>query len=232
MIGYASIHSGHHHGGFLRWIVGSIVLLVLTSLLSLLSQLSQPTPSSCVGPQCRVPPPQHGSLSAPAVYTSSKYGFSVEYSSSGAGGGPSQTNASSISWDGTLSDGSEVSWTILGGPAKGQSAQQIASGLQSANFPDAQSVYTIPGAAVGYTPGYGAVYDLTASPSNGQVVHDRVVIMVGIRGNLAIAVAGVGPYRQSTPSDGHPNPADTPLVNLGDFEESTNSVTWPGEPSL
>lgn len=230
MAGHAGTYSAPHHGGFLRWIVGSIVLVVLTVLLSAISQLSQSAPPSCTGPQCPVPPPQHTSLSAPTIYTSSRYGFSVEYSNAGAS--PSQTTGASISWDGTLSDGSEVEWTVLGGPSNGHSAQQIASNLQSGNFPDAQFVYAIPGAAVGYTPGYGAVYDLTASPANGQVVHDRVIIMVSIRRNLAVAVAGVGPYQQSTPSDGHPNPADTPLVNLGDFEESTNSVTWPGERPL
>lgn len=227
---FASTYSAPHRGGFLRWIVGSVVLLFLTGLLSLLSQLSQTPPASCVGPQCRVPPPQHGQLSAPAVYTSSRYGFSVEYSTAGVA--PSQTAASSISWDGMLSDGSEVSWTIVGGPSKGRSPQQIVNSLQTGNFPDAQFVYAIPGAAIGYTSGYGAVYDLSASPANGQAVHDRVVIMVGIRRSLAVAVAGVGPYQRSTPSDGHPNPADTPLVDLGDFEESTNSVTWPGESPL
>ncbi len=230
MAGYAGTYSVPHHGGFLRWIVGSIGLAFLTLLLSAFSQLSTSTPASCVGPQCRVPPPQHGALSAPSVYTSSRYGFSVEYSS--AGGTPSQTGAASISWDGTLGDGSEVSWTILGGPSKGRSAQQIVTSLQTGNFPDAQFVYAIPGAAVGYTAGYGAVYDLSASPTNGQVIHERVVIMVAIRRNLAVAVAGVGPYQRSTPSDGHPNPADTPLVDLGDFEASSNSVTWPGESPL
>ncbi len=47
---------------------------------------------------------------------------------------------------------------------------------------------------------------------------------------LAVVLIGLGPYQKSKPSnDSQPNPADTPLVELGDFEENVNSVTWKGE---
>jgi hypothetical protein len=129
-----------------------------------------------------------------------------------------------------LSDGSELSWSLTGMPAGGRSAQQIVASTQSAEFPDAQQAYIVPDASLGYTVGYGTVYDVSISPGNGQSVHDRLLIIAAIRRGLAVVLVGLGPYQTSSPSSGgQPNPADTPLVQLGDFEENANSVTWPGE---
>jgi hypothetical protein len=217
-------------GGFLRWIIAGSGLLILMLLFSFLSKLFQTGPVSCVPPQCRIPPPQQGPLPAPDHYTSSRYGFSLDYSPTFP---PSDQTAASIGWDGTLGDGSEVSWSFTGGPANGKSAQQIVDDVQAANFPDAQQVYTIPGASLGYLLGYGNVYDVSVAPANGQAVQDRLVVLASIRQELVVVLVGLGPYEQSSPSsDTHPNPAATPLVHLGEFEESVNSVIWPGEPPL
>jgi len=143
---------------------------------------------------------------------------------------PSHISATAIAWDGTLSDGSDVSWSLTGMAANGRSAQQIVDAAQSAHFPDAQQAYTVPDASLGYTLGYGNVYDVTVSPADGQSVHDRLLVFAAIRHGIAVVLIGLGPYRQSSPSnDSQPNPAQTPLVELGDFEENVNSVTWHGE---
>lgn len=227
---FASTMSAPHRHGFLRWIVSTVGVFILVMVFSSLSQLNQSGPVTCTPPQCHAPPPQQGSLPSPDRYTSSKYGFSLLYSPHIP---PSQTTSGSIAWDGTLSNGSEVSWTVSGGPANGKSAQQIAGDAQAANFPDAQADYTIPRAELGYMPGYGMVYDVSVAPGNGQAVHDRLIVVAAIRGGLAVVLIGLGPYQQSSPSsDSHPNPAATPLVDLGEFEESMNTVTWPGEPPL
>lgn len=215
----------------MRWLLSGGGLFLLMLIFQIYSRLSQPSAISCVPPQCVVPPPQQQPLSPPQRYTSSKYGFSLEYSTAHIT--PSQVTGSSISWDAQLSDGSEVSWTALGGKANGKSPSQIVDDVQSSNFPDAQEAYTIPGASVGYTSGSGKVYDVDIAPANGQAEHARLIVMASIKKGLAVVIAGYGPYEQSSPdSSGHPNPAETPLVHLGDFEESTMSVTWPGEPPL
>lgn len=228
-----AVHGAVHHGGggLMRWLLSGGGLFILMTIFQIYSRLSQPSAISCTPPQCVVPPPQQTPLSPPQRYTSSQYGFSLEYSTANIT--PSQTTASSISWDAQLSDGSEVSWTALGGKANGRSASQIVDDVQSRNFPDAQEAYSIPDASVGYTLGSGKVYDVTVSPANGQSLHDRLVVMAAIKGGVAVVIAGYGPYQQSSPnSSGHPNPAETPLVHLGDFEETAMSVTWPGEPPL
>jgi hypothetical protein len=200
-------------------------------LFQVYSRLQQPSAVSCSPPACVVPPPQQAPLSPPHTYTSSKYGFSLEYSTQHIT--PSQTTSSSISWDAQLGDGSEVSWTILGGPPGGKSAAQIVDDVASKNFPDAQTAYSIPDASVGYTPGAGKVYNVTIAPANGQAVRDRLVVMAAVKRGVAVVVAGFGPYVKSSPgSSGHPNPAETPLVHLGDFEESAMSVVWPGDRPL
>lgn len=220
--------SASERGGFLRWILGGIGLLVLSLLFNFISQLLQPGTVSCGPPQCTLPPPKHGPLTATNHYTSSQYGFSLDYSTNNIQ--PSQTTASSIAWDGQLSDGSEISWSLTGMPANGRSAQEIVNSTQSAHFPDAQQAYTVPDASLGYMLGYGNVYDVSVSPADGQSVHDRLLVFASIRRGLAVVLIGLGPYQQSSPNSGsQPNPANTPLVQLGDFEENINSVTWPGE---
>jgi hypothetical protein len=218
-------------GGFLRWLLSGGGLFLLMLIFQVYSRSQQPSPVSCAPPACVIPPPQQKPLSPPHRFTSSKYGFSLEYSTENIS--PAQTTATSISWDAQLNDGSEVSWTILGGSPGGKSASQIVDDVQSRNFPDAQPAYSIPGASVGYTPGTGRVYDVSIAPANGQAVHDRLVVIASIKKGLAVVVAGYGPYEQSSPhTSGHPNPAETPLVHLGDFQEAAMSVTWPGDRPL
>jgi hypothetical protein len=205
-----------------------VILFLLSILFNVISQLLQPGSVGCVPPQCTLPPPKHGPLQATKTYTSSRYGFSLDYSTGNIT--PSSVTASSIAWDGSLNDGSEVTWSIRGMPANGRSAQQIVESTQSANYPDAQLAYTVPDASLGYTTGYGNIYDVTVSPADGQSEHDRLVVTAAIRNGLAVVLVGLGTYQASAPgTSSQPNPANTPLVQLGDFEENINSVTWPGQ---
>ena len=218
-------------GGFFKWIIAALGLVLLSLLCTIIAGLQQPGPVSCVPPQCTLPPAKQGPLSAPDVYTSSRYGFSLDYSANTIQ--PSQITDSSISWAGQLSDGSEVSWSLTGMPANGRSAQQIVESVQSTTYPDAQQAYTVPDASLGYTVGYGNVYDVTVSPGNGSSEHDRLLIFASIKRGLAVVMVGLGPYVQSTPQqDPQSNPADTPLVELREFEENVDSVTWPREQSF
>ena len=48
--------------------------------------------------------------------------------------------------------------------------------------------YPLPDALVGYTPGYGAVYDAQVNSSGGRQVDYRLVVMAAIRNGVAVVV--------------------------------------------
>ena len=122
-------------------------------------------------------------------------------------------------------------WPVVfsGELAQGRSAEGIASALVRAEHPEANFVYSIPQAELGYTPGYGAVYDTTIRMGTGESVHARVVVEVAIKRGLAVILNSIGPYVKSAPdAQGHPNPAETTMPYY--FVDAANSVTWPGDP--
>lgn len=213
------------------WLIAIGSLIVGVVVLAIIGAAQQNPVVRCGPPQCAVPPPSASVLPAPAHFTSSKYGFSLDYDASLS---PSSTDASSISWDANLhSDGSEVTWTFAGTTPSGRGPQQIVNDIQQNRFADATLAYNIPGADIGYTPGYGNVYDLSVAPGGGTAMHERLIIMSSVKRNVAVAFIGMGEYRRTNPKDDqHPNPADTPLVNLGILVQSLKSVTWKGDPPL
>lgn len=213
------------------WLIAlGIVILAMVGL-TILGAAQTPTTVSCTSRACTQPPPNHQMLAAPNRYTSTDFGFSVDYSTSNIT--PSTQNANTIAWDAMLRDNSEVSWSFQGINPQGRDDQQIVNEIQQNNFPDATFAYRIPGADLGYTPGYGAIYDLTTTPGGGAAVHERLIIIAAIKRGVAVAFVGMGPYRRSNPQTaGHPDPADTPLVDLADFEQNITSVVWKGDPPL
>jgi len=222
----AGSQSGHR--GLLSWIGSIITLFILSLIFQFISSLLQASPISCGPPGCSLPPASHGPLTAPDRYTSRSYGYSLDYSTTNIK--PAQITKSSIAWQGQLSDGSQVSWSFVGTPAGGRTPQQIVTAAQQAKFPDAQLVYVVPDASLGYNLGYGAVYDVTVSPGDGSSEHDRFIVYSAVRNGLAVVMTGLGPYQQSSPKNSaQPNPAGTPLVQLGDFDENVNTVTFPGQ---
>lgn len=213
------------------WLRGIAVVIVAMIVWAVVASLQQPSTVTCKPPHCAAPPPRVTRLASPHIYTSSKYGFSLEYSTEQID--PSHVTDHSIAWDATLNGGSEVSWSFTGGNANGRDAQQIVEKIQGDNFSDATLAYRIPGADIGYTPGFGNVYDVSVAPGGGSAQHDRLIVMAAVKNGIAVAMIGLGPYQRSTPeSDGHPSPAGTSLVHLGDFEETVKSVTWKGDPPL
>lgn len=213
------------------WLIALGILFLAIAGLAVLGSAQTPTTTKCTGVSCTIPAPRTQPLSSPDVYTSKDYGYSLEYSTSNVS--PSDENSSSISWDAQLNDGSEVAWTFTGSSPNGRDARQIVEDAQSNNFGDATYAYTIPGAQIGYTPGYGNVYDLSVAPNGGASVHERLIIIAAVKGNVAVVFVGMGPFQKTDPqTDDHPNPAETPLVSLGDVEENLESVTWPGDSPL
>jgi hypothetical protein len=132
-----------------------------------------------------------------------------------------------ISWD--LVDRRNTVWSFIvrGQKAGGRTPPDIVTDEANRRFPTATSLYSIPGAEVGYIPGAGNVFDLVVTSGAGSTVHARSFVMAATSDGLAISIAGVGPYKENTEDNyDHPNPAETVLVDCADV---ANSVVWPAQ---
>jgi len=212
---------------------GGVALFALCLLLLGLLLRTGGSGGNAACPTSCAPPPKSPPLSAPHTYTSQSRGWSVDYYD------PEQALAGSFSV--THEDADSITWTLVGKKwpgnwpitfqgeqAGGRSAQQMVADLQAAKFPDATPVYAIPGAELGYTDGFGEVYDINFSQATGTSQRARLVLMVAVRGDLAVELVSVGAYVPNVPSTfPHSNPAATNIVLF--FSPLANSVRWPGE---
>jgi hypothetical protein len=164
------------------------------------------------------------------MYTSSKYGYSLEYDPSFA---PTTTDARGVLWS-YLWGRAPYTMAVRALPAAGRGAQQIVRDLalqERRMGRDTEWVYDVQGAEVGYTPGYGSIYDQTFAPATGPTVPMRLVIVVAMKKGLAIWGRALAPFVAD--ADGvwnHPNPAQTWVVFY--LDPVINSVVWPGDRPL
>jgi hypothetical protein len=188
----------------------------------------RPPPNPTCPPSCAPPPPRLAPPLGPQhTFSSTKYGWSLAYADKVQGISltiAGQTETGIQFKVGSFPIGFDAE------PAKGRTPQQIAEGLQQKTLPQATFVYALPAAEMGYNPGYGAVYDTTVQTASGQSLHVRMIIEVAVKKDLAIELVEVGPFVQTTPKDGFPNPSDTILVFLS--SGIVNTVTFPGDPVL
>jgi len=196
------------------WLLGGGTALFLIVVMASLAVLLSPTPQPCPEP-CKTPPSTSPALPPPMQYTSTAYGYSLEYYAA-----PTVQDSKAIRWvfNGTWS------YSFTAEPAQGRSAQKVAEQIKQSQFSDAAFVFQIPAAGLGYNPGYGAVYDLTISGGTGQTAHARLLVIVSVKKGLAVEMVALGPYVQQT--GGHPNPADTKLPLMPGV---VNSVVFPGD---
>src|SRR5206468_3266356 len=176
------------------------------------------TAAPACGPLCAPPPPPcvtncpraaPGAALAGGTYTSSAYGFTVQYPDFS----PSRQDDRSLGWD--LSGGSgQYSIDVVAGSAGGRTSERVLDDIISANFPDYSYLYRVPGAELGYNSGAGAVYDGESSSFFGSVSESRVAVLASTRGDLAIAVVGAGDAAQS--SSDHPDPSGLPVSGFID----------------
>ena len=116
---------------------------------------------------------------------------------------------------------------FVGGPAQGVSANQLVTSLQQANAPNAVSDYVVPGASVGYMPGYGEAFQTTPNSADGNPVKFEVVIICAIRHGYAICTYAVGPQVDLNRIVNHPTEAKLALSLWADPD--LNGVRWKGE---
>ena len=214
---------------------GGVALFVLT--LFGVGQLVGPGPVQQVcTPVCPPPNPARPPLGAPHTYTSTRFGYQLDYSDGVLTkyGKMVVNSDSSIGWvigynKPAEARGINFPITFSAEPAAGRNAHAVVMKDQADHFPNAQLAYQIPGAELGYNDAYGAVYDVNLASANGGSLRSRLVMITAVKGGVAVNLVAVGPYVRSVQGPGHPNPADTPIVYL--FEDMVNTVRFRGDRS-
>jgi hypothetical protein len=166
------------------------------------------------------------------MYTSSKYGYSLEYDPSFP---PTEKGDTGILWTyHSRKTGAPYTMRVMAESASGRSAQQLVRDLEQQERRmgrDTEWVYDVPHAEVGYTLGYGSINNQTSAPATGPTVPMRLVIVVAVKNGLAISGVALAPFVADADHVwGHPNPAQTWVVI--DLDPIINSVVWPGDRPL
>ena len=87
--------------------------------------------------------------------------------------------------------------------------------------------YVMPGASLGYTPGYGEAFQVTPSSADGNPVSFEVTIICAIRDGYAICAYAVGPQVSLGHLVTHPTEARLALALWADPD--LNGVRWKGQ---
>lgn len=219
-------------GRTMRWSALAGVLLGGAVALGIVAALLTPSRPAACRVTCAPPPPpclltcKHASSAPPlqthSTYTSSAFGYSVDYTQFS----PSRQDSQSVGWD-LQTDSGTYSVDVAAGDAHDRSAGEVVSSVIDNNFPDYTSLYDVPGAEVGYAPGAGAVYDNEVTPFFGTASDSRLVILAAVKKGLAIAVVGSGDASGS--QGGHPDPSGLPVSSFVD--DLANGTRWPGDPA-
>lgn len=212
-----------------HWRVLLVPIIALAAATTPLASNLAPRPSpTCEGPGC-VPRPSPP-VGAEHSYQSRRYGFSLDYFSDPIP--PSSTRPAAgkllLSYDDLVGGG--PAWIIFGAVRDAtQSAQAVADSVLAGSYPGAHLAYELWNPMVGYQPGYGAVYDYAPEAGNASAIPQRVIVVVAIKGDLAVVAVAAGPYdrfSQSFPG-GHPISLDTVVGLL--LDDPLNTVRWPGD---
>ena len=114
-------------------------------------------------------------------------------------------------------------------PATGRSAKEVAKAFLAARFPSARKAFEIPNAMAGFQPGYGEVDDAFPLDLDTSFRRTRVIVVVGIKNDLALIAAAAGPYHEFGPKfgPGRPSPANVQIaLDMGKY---VNSFQWRGD---
>lgn len=208
----------------------ALSLLVVSGILVLVVFVLRPPPPKhcprlfvCGGPVAK------GAVHNGRIYTSSEFGFKVEY---GPNSG-TQTSAGGIIVSFTGSSSYEQGQVeIVGLQAQGASASDVVNSVAQQIAPNATEEYQVPNPYIGGVPAVGEAYDVEQNGSSDSSGLDRLIVLAAVRGNLAIAVVDMGPYWRFSSSNStemglndHPSPADQYAALFAD--PMVNSVVWP-----
>ncbi|MGH9047600.1 MAG: hypothetical protein ACRDVW_09860 [Acidimicrobiales bacterium] len=219
----------------------AIGLAVLSLLLVLVTELATPgPPPHCRLLQCQGPPIGHrggapeASTTSPIQTTGTLYrsssGFSFRYPTY-PGGPKVSTGSSGIQLTYSFSDGSQGSIAIAGGTTGGLSAEQIVQSELADNFPNAQLVYQLPDALVGYKAGYGEALDDQLTSQDGSTTTYRIITEAAVVRGFGIVVIAFGPLidvqgPRSMYFNGHASPANLNVAYAGG-DGIVDSIVFP-----
>jgi hypothetical protein len=230
-------------------------LTLLTLVLVLVAKVAPPAPPAPCNPgNCEHPP--HGrvvsgapqALPGPALYGSevtytSPTGFSLRYwPRFGPSGNTNQDQVVptyykqgiKLSFEVSSSSGSSPFLEILGARYSGSAADLVVAEIQDV-APGATLAYTVPGAWVGYEPGFGEAFDYEPPFSFTSAGEERIIVLASVVDGFAVVVVASGSLLSPVgPNDfwwdGHPSPADLSVAYLADGPaggEIVNSIQFP-----
>ncbi|HEY2273541.1 MAG TPA: hypothetical protein VGH30_12240 [Jatrophihabitantaceae bacterium] len=209
------------------FVVGLVAVVGIFLGIGKLATPEKKTPScppTC--PQPPVGPP----VAAMPRYTAPNGSFSFGYPRPNKLFGTAKKQSDGLIVPINVGDGGAI--LMKGDPANGQSAEQVVTAFVRAQFPDARQSYVVPNALVGYTPGYGLAEDVYPQSTDGSYVHERLIVLGAVKNNVAVLVAGIGPYHEFAIdglTDGHPSGAGLLAALL--MDPLINSVQWKGDTS-
>jgi hypothetical protein len=226
----AGRHLGHRH--VLTALIAG--LGALTAVLVVIALVTPPaaarpcTSLGCFAPFGPVP------VHSPHVYTAAA-GWSVRWYPADAvfSTHPPATSASAsgdqlrLEFTTPASPAEEGQLVFVGIPAGGRSPAEIVGGLQRANAPNAVPDYVLPGASVGYLPGYGEAFQTTPNSADATPVRFEVVITCSVRSGYAICAYAAGPQVDLNRIVNHPTLSKLALALWADPD--INGVRWPGQ---
>jgi len=175
-------------------------------------------------PDCGRPPITEPIESYPR-YVSKDGAFSVQYP------GPGTAYEATLNPDGVelkFTGGDTGTMELFGTPAEGRTAKEITESLIAEHFPNATLDYEIPNAMVGYEPGYGVVYDEYPQDARGSFTWLRLLLMVSVKDDYALAAAAIGPYHEFTRDFGTGHPSGVNMQLAMDMGKYVNSFRWTG----
>jgi hypothetical protein len=216
----------------------------LTLVFVLIAVFAPPGPAPhCTPLQCQEPPlgrpsaAQNESASAPVstgvLYTGSG-GFTLRYIASGGAPAPSVTSSGTtgITLTYPLGGGSTTQLQVVGAPAGTTTAQGVEQTIVNQLAPGSQPVYQVPGAMVGYAPGFGEAFDVQSASSDGSTMTTRIIVIAAVVNSYGIAVIASGPLLNVTTNSsyyaGHPSPANVAAAYFTSLADPViNSITFP-----
>jgi hypothetical protein len=225
-------------------------LAVLTGILVIVAVFAPSSPPPACPPfGCQGPPV--GTLGAQSAHRSSvssqlqpsrlysnKSGFTVRYYPLYQGGATYpgiSTNSDSITltYQYPVESGGDSHLTILGQLDGGDTPQQIVDNEVGQIAPNAQVLYLLPGAYVGYRSGYGEAVETQVSSADGSSITYELIVMAAVHDGFGITVAASGGLlSQVTPDsawwDGHPSPAAISVAYIAN--DTVDSITFPAGP--
>ena len=206
-------------------IVGLIVAAGAFIIIAKLATPAANTKKDCT-PTCVGPPPVGPPVAAKPKFTASDQSFSVEYPSNSPVITKVTKSGNTLSAE--LANGAAVI-AVTGSNAGGKTAQQVVQSYVASKFADARSAYQISHAEVGYTPGYGEVFDVFPQTTSGASAHYRLVVLAAVKNDTFVLAIGFGAYRVFTPAEiGHPTGVATGVAFF--MDPIINSVLWKGDP--